>query len=73
MTERAPVPCDEMIEIREKIDALDVDLVKLLAARQKLIERAGSAKPERQHVRDDARIEEVVHLVEEKSKEMNSN
>jgi isochorismate pyruvate lyase len=63
MTERAPVPCDEMIEIREKIDALDVDLVKLLAARQKLIERAGSAKPERQHVRDDARIEEVVHLV----------
>ena len=34
MTERAPVPCPEMQEIRAQIDALDKRLVALLAERQ---------------------------------------
>jgi isochorismate pyruvate lyase len=52
-----------MTSIRQEIDALDVELVKLLAQRQKLIESAGTVKPQRTQVRDDARIEEVVALV----------
>jgi isochorismate pyruvate lyase len=52
-----------MTSIRQQIDALDVELVKLLAQRQKLIESAGTVKPQRTQVRDDARIEEVVALV----------
>ena len=52
-----------MTSIRQQIDALDVELVKLLAQRQKLIESAGTVKPQRTQVRDDARIEEVVSLV----------
>ena len=63
MSQRAPVPCPEMTSIRQEIDALDVELVKLLAQRQKLIESAGTVKPQRTQVRDDARIEEVVALV----------
>ena len=60
MTERAPVPCPEMQEIRAQIDALDKRLVALLAERQKLIAAAGEVKPSRDTVRDEARIEEVV-------------
>lgn len=63
MSDRAPVPCDEMVQIRADIDALDRQLVALLAKRQSLIEAAGKVKPQRDQVRDDARIEEVVQLV----------
>jgi len=63
MTERAPVPCPEMQDIRSQIDALDKRLVAILAERQKLIVAAGNAKPSRDTVRDEARIEEVVRLV----------
>ena len=63
MTERAPIPCPEMQEIRAQIDALDKRLVALLAERQKLIAAAGEVKPSRDTVRDEARIEEVVQLV----------
>ena len=45
MTERAPVPCPEMHEIRAQIDTLDKRLVALLAERQKLIAAAGEVKP----------------------------
>ena len=63
MTERAPVPVPEMQDIRAQIDALDKRLVALLAERQKLIAAAGKVKPNRDTVRDEARIEEVVRLV----------
>ena len=63
MTERAPVPVPEMQDIRAQIDALDKRLVALLAERQKLIVAAGKVKPNRDTVRDEARIEEVVRLV----------
>ena len=63
MTERAPVPVPEMQDIRAQIDALDKRLVALLAERQKLIVAAGKVKPNRDMVRDEARIEEVVRLV----------
>ena len=63
MTERAPVPVPEMQDIRAQIDALDKRLVALLAERQKLIVAACKVKPNRDTVRDEARIEEVVRLV----------
>ena len=55
MTERAPLPCPEMAEIREQIDRLDRELVLLLAERQKLIAAAGKVKPSRDTVRDGRR------------------
>ena len=63
MDARAPAPCPEMIDIRDRIDLLDKKLVALLAKRQQLIEAAGKVKPARQTIRDEARIEEVIRLV----------
>ncbi len=63
MNARAPTPCPEMADIRNRIDILDKKLVGLLAERQKLIEAAGKVKPARQMVHDEARIEEVIRLV----------
>ena len=63
MNSRAPVPCPEMADIRNRIDILDKKLVGLLAERQQLIEAAGNVKPARQMVRDEARVEEVIQLV----------
>ena len=63
MNARAPVPCPEMADIRNRIDILDKKLVALLAERQQLIEAAGKVKPARQTVRDETRIEEVIRLV----------
>ncbi len=60
---RAPVPVPEMTAIRQQIDMLDAQLVALLAHRQTLIQAAGKAKPRRDTVRDEARIEEVMRLV----------
>ena len=57
------VKCNTMQEVREEIDRIDRDLVKLLAERQGYIEQAGVIKGERSAVRDEARIEDVVQKV----------
>lgn len=52
-----------MEELRVAIDALDAELVQLLARRQAYIERAAILKTDRGTVRDEARIEDVVSKV----------
>ncbi len=64
---RAPVPCPEMTDIRAEIDALDKRLVALLGERQQLIAQAGKVKPNRQAIRDEARIQEVLQLVKDEA------
>jgi isochorismate pyruvate lyase len=58
-----PENCASMAELRAAIDALDERLVALLARRQLYIERAAVLKADRDTVRDDVRIEEVVGKV----------
>ena len=58
-----PQSCNSMEELRDAIDALDVELVTLLARRQAYIERAAILKKDRNTVRDEARIEDVVQKV----------
>lgn len=55
--------CTSMEELRVAIDALDAELVQLLARRQAYIERAAILKTDRGTVRDEARIEDVVSKV----------
>lgn len=57
------VKCNTMPEVRNEIDRIDRELVRLLAERQTYIEQAGAIKGERTAVRDEARIEEVVEKV----------
>lgn len=54
------VKCHTMGEVRREIDRIDRELAKLLAERQGYIEQAGHIKGERNAVRDEARIEDVV-------------
>ena len=60
---KPPENCGSMEELRAAIDALDEQLVLLLARRQLYIERAAILKHDRGTVRDDGRIEEVVAKV----------
>jgi len=57
---RAPEQCRDMSELRAEIDRLDRELVAMLAERQGYIERAAEIKQDRNVVRDQARIEDVV-------------
>ena len=60
---KAPENCGSMAELRVAIDALDRELVILLARRQAYIERAAILKQARGAVRDDARVEQVIARV----------
>lgn len=68
---RAPLPCPEMGKIREDIDSLDKEILQLLKKRLNLIEQAALVKPERNQVRDKARIDEVIDLIRREAKKAN--
>jgi isochorismate pyruvate lyase len=59
----APQDCRSMAELRAAIDALDRELVALLARRQLYIERAAVLKSDRDAVRDSGRVEDVIAKV----------
>ena len=56
----APADCASMTDVRAGVDALDRELVALLLRRQGYMDAAARIKPDRNAVRDPARIEEVV-------------
>jgi len=58
-----PKACKTMIDVREGVDALDRDLVKMLVRRQGYMDAAARIKQDRDAVHDDARIEDVVAKV----------
>jgi isochorismate pyruvate lyase len=59
----APADCATMAEVRAGVDGLDRQLVALLAERQRYMDAAARIKPDREAVRDVARIEDVVAKV----------
>jgi isochorismate pyruvate lyase len=52
-----------MAQVREGVDALDRELVALIARRARYMEAAARIKPNRDVVRDEWRIEDVVSKV----------
>ncbi len=52
--------CNTMTEVRAGVDALDRELVALLARRFGYMDAAARIKPERGHVRDEARKAAVI-------------
>jgi isochorismate pyruvate lyase len=60
---RPPAECMTMAEVRQGVDALDRLLVTVLAERQRYMNAAARIKPNREAVRDTARIEDVVAKV----------
>lgn len=60
---KQPEDCQTMIEVREGVDALDRELVRLLVTRQGYMHAAARIKPNRDAVYDSPRIEDVVAKV----------
>lgn len=55
--------CQSMQDVRREIDRIDRALVRMLAQRLTYIERAGQIKFDRNTVRDEARIIDVLNKV----------
>ena len=60
---KKPEDCQTMVEVREGVDALDRELVRLLVTRQGYMHAAARIKPNREAVYDAPRIEDVVSKV----------
>lgn len=60
----APADCTEMREVRQGVDALDREIVTLLAERFRYMEAAARIKPDRAAVRDEVRKAEVLDNAE---------
>jgi len=57
---KMPEACETMIEVREGVDALDRELVALLAKRFGYMRAAARLKPTRDAVRDEVRKASVI-------------
>ena len=64
-----PEACQDMGEVRAGVDALDRELVALLAVRQRYMDAAARLKPERGKVYDADRVEDVVAKVKAAAQE----
>ncbi|MGX1806681.1 chorismate mutase [Nocardia sp. NPDC055321] len=53
---------ESLVEVRTRIDALDGELIRLLADRQELVRAAATFKKDEQAVRAPDRVEQVVQL-----------
>lgn len=60
MTVLPPEACQTMVEVRAGVDALDQELVALLARRFGYMNAAARIKPSRSDVRDEARKAQVI-------------
>jgi isochorismate pyruvate lyase len=69
MTSERRKICADMAEVRQAIDAIDRELVGLLADRLHFIAEAARIKASRDLVRDDDRVEDVLKKVRSSAKE----
>lgn len=58
-----PEDCQSMADVRVGVDALDRELIRLLVRRQGFMDAAARIKTDRNAVRDNARVEDVVEKV----------
>jgi len=59
-----PENCESMTEVRAGVDAVDAQLVDLLAVRFAYMDAAARIKTDRAAVRDEARKQQVLHNVQ---------
>ncbi len=62
-TKHKAIECQTMLDVRYEVDRLDISIVELLAERQTYMDAAARIKNNRDLVRDEARIEDVVSKV----------
>jgi isochorismate pyruvate lyase len=64
-----PAECKTMTDVRQGVDALDRLLVAVLAERQRYMDAAARIKVDRDAVRDNPRVEDVVAKVKAVARE----
>ncbi|MEV4281414.1 chorismate mutase [Actinoplanes xinjiangensis] len=64
---------ESLEDVRRAIDAVDVQVVGLLAERERLVRRAASFKKDEQGVRAPARVEQVIEKVRALAGERNAS
>jgi isochorismate pyruvate lyase len=62
-TRIAPEDCTSMVQVRSGVDAIDRQLVALIAQRARFMEAAARIKPSRDVVHDEWRIADVLEKV----------
>ena len=62
---KSPEECETMAEVRVGVESLDRELMRLIAVRFGYMRAAARIKPERGHVRDEARKAQVIDNVRE--------
>lgn len=60
---KRPEQCETMTDVRDGVDTIDRELVRLLVIRQGYMKAAARIKPDREAVYDAERIEDVVSKV----------
>jgi len=67
MTGMAPSDPTSLADVRSRIDALDTELVRLLADRESLVRAAAAFKTDADAVRAPDRVEQVIAAVRERA------
>ena len=65
--------CENMAALRVEIDQLDQKIVELLTVRQSYMDQAAHIKQDRNKVRDNERVEDVIKKVSNHARETGGN
>ena len=65
--------CNSLEEVRENIDRIDDEIIKLIAERGTYVVQASKFKKDEEGVKDTGRVEKVIAKVRAKSKEYGAN
>lgn len=65
--------CNSLEEVRENIDRIDTEIIKLIAERGTYVMQASSLKKDEEGVKAPSRVEAVIQKVRERAKEYGAN
>ena len=65
--------CENLEQVRENIDRIDNEIIKLIAERGTYVVQASAFKKDEEAVKDTGRVEKVIAKVREKAEEYGAN
>lgn len=65
--------CENLEQVRENIDRIDNEIIKLIAERGTYVVQASAFKKDEEGVKDTGRVEKVIAKVREKAEEYGAN
>lgn len=65
--------CENLEQVRENIDRIDDQIIRLIAERGTYVVQASAFKKDEEGVRDNSRVEKVISKVRKKAEEYGAN